>query len=83
MTHGPPLGILDQPIGRNLKHIGSLELKEAIFEKNIPHTAFGHIHGSGGRTLEILNNEKYLNFYNCSVLNERYKVVNKPMVKEL
>ena len=83
MTHGPPLGILDQPIGRNLKHIGSLSLKEVILKKKIPHTAFGHIHGSGGRSLEVLHDEKYLNFYNCSILNEHYKITNKPIVKEL
>jgi Icc-related predicted phosphoesterase len=64
LTHCPPYGILDQshrpnyhnPSGEN--HLGSMELKEVLAEKTLKKTqprvvAFGHIHGDGGKQLQI------------------------------
>lgn len=75
ITHGPPKGILDRaaPWGEEL---GCEELKIAVDRVQPRYHIFGHIHGSYGRWVSSTGRPK---FYNASVCNEAYSVVNKPL----
>ena len=90
LTHCPPYGILDQshkpnysnPTGE--EHLGSIELKEVLAEKHlnksIPRVvAFGHIHGDGGKKLQI-DNTLYIN---ASLCDESYNPTNDIISIEL
>ena len=90
LTHCPPYGILDQshrpnyhnPSGEN--HLGSIELKEVLAAKNLTKTqprvvAFGHIHGDGGKQIQI-GNTLYIN---ASLCDESYEPVNNIVSIEL
>lgn len=90
LTHCPPYGILDQshqpnysnPTGEN--HLGSMELKEVLAEKNqyniAPRVvAFGHIHGDGGKKIQI---EDTL-YINASLCDENYDPTNNIITIEL
>lgn len=76
VTHGPPYGILDE-VNNNMStdiHQGCEELRKAVFKINPVLHVFGHIHeGNGTKVID-----KTL-FVNASVLDERYKYVNKPI----
>jgi Icc-related predicted phosphoesterase len=80
ITHGPPRGILDQanPF-RNTEHCGCDDLLIALETKRPKIHVFGHIHGGYGK--------KELSFgticYNASVVDERYRVKNKPFIVEV
>ena len=90
LTHCPPYGILDKshrtsysnPTGES--HLGSMELKEVLAEKyhrnGIPRViAFGHIHGDGGKKIQIGNT-----FYiNASLCDEDYEPVNDIVTIEI
>jgi len=80
LTHGPPHGILDQSAPhKHSECLGCEELFEAV-ERTLPDIhAFGHIHGSYGQA-QFGNGTK---FFNCSVVNEAYKVVNQPWVVDI
>ena len=67
ITHGPPLGILDQ-IASGEAHLGCEELLNAVEEKKPRVHLFGHIHGGAG-TAE----NGTTRFVNAAYLNERYK----------
>lgn len=75
VTHGPPYGILD--IGRpKYGHVGSKQLAKRIPElKKLKYHIFGHIHGSAG-----LLEKDGITYVNCSVKNEDYDIVHKPIV---
>ncbi|PLV60086.1 metallophosphoesterase [Thermotoga sp. KOL6] len=60
VSHAPPFGILDVG-GRSMKHLGSVAIREFVFEKRPLLHAFGHIHESPGH--EIWNG---IHFINCS-----------------
>lgn len=90
LTHCPPYGILDQshkpnysnPTGE--EHLGSIELKEVLSEKQLNKTlprviAFGHIHGDGGKTIQI-DDTLYIN---ASLCDENYDPVNNIVSIEL
>ena len=66
ITHGPPLGILDQTAPGE-PHLGCAELLDTV-KSEARIGIFGHIHGGAG-TFE--NNET--RFINAAYLNERYK----------
>ena len=83
LTHCPPYGILDQshqenysnPTGEN--HLGSMELKEVLAEKNQFHNAprvvaFGHIHGDGGKMMQVGDTL----YVNAALCDENYDPVN-------
>ena len=83
LTHCPPYGILDQshrpncynPTGE--EHLGSMELKELLAEKSLYNkqprvVAFGHIHGDGGKKMQI-GNTLYIN---ASLCDENYEPTN-------
>lgn len=67
ITHGPPLGILDQAMPGGA-HLGCEELFEAVKEKKPKIHLFGHIHGGAG-TFE----NGVTRFVNAAYLNEQYK----------
>jgi len=76
ITHGPPFGILDNTINNTIT--GSKTLLKRINElKNLRYHIFGHIHESYGRV-----NINGITFMNVSLLNEKYQLVNDPMIIE-
>ncbi len=77
ITHCPAYDILD----RNLYDVrcGCEVLQRAILDKRPKNHIFGHIHLAGGQIINQCN----INFYNVSVLNEEYRLTNKPTVIEI
>ena len=67
ITHGPPLGILDQ-VAPGGEHLGCAELLESVEQKKPKVHLFGHIHGGAG----TFENES-TRFVNAAYLNEQYK----------
>jgi NADPH:quinone reductase-like Zn-dependent oxidoreductase len=67
ITHGPPLGILDQTAPKEA-HLGCAELLDVVKRKKPRVHIFGHIHGGAG----TFENET-TRFINAAYLNERYK----------
>ncbi len=67
ITHGPPLGILDQTVPGEA-HLGCAELFDVVKRKKPRVHIFGHIHGGAG-TFE----DDETRFINAAYLNERYK----------
>jgi Icc-related predicted phosphoesterase len=81
VTHGPPLGVLDN----NLHGIpcGCEELRKAVERIEPKLHVFGHIHpGSGMETIGWKSGNK-TTFVNASVVNERYDYVRPPIVVEI
>jgi len=94
VTHSPPYGILDK-INRdyslstediidelldNSLHVGSTSLNYWMRNKwkffgSSKISIFGHIHEHGGKTSSL----NMIQFINCSLVNERYEPVNKPI----
>jgi len=82
ITHGPPWGILDSSELTD-GHVGCEELHDAVFEQVSPKVhVFGHIHGGYGHR-ERLDGERGIDFYNASVVDEEYQVVNAPWVVDI
>ena len=82
ITHGPVYGILDlvRTFGSPNygEHVGCQDLFNKLMEiKPIAHIS-GHIHEGYGKA-----EYKDIQFYNVSQLNERYKLVNKPITFEI
>ena len=87
LTHCPPYGILDQshrpncynPTGE--EHLGSKELKQVLDSREIlpKIVAFGHIHGDGGKQIQIGNTI----YVNGSLCDENYNPVNNIVTIEL
>lgn len=75
ITHGPPKGILDQVI--NDQNVGCRDLVEKIKTLNIKIHVFGHIHEAYGTTKAM-----GIRFFNASVMNEQFDLVNRPIVFE-
>lgn len=75
VTHCPPYNILDKNYEN--KSCGCEVLQRVIFDKKPNFSLFGHIHGGYGS--EIIDN---IHFYNVSVLDEKYKLTNKPTIIE-
>ena len=76
IVHGPPQGILDSNINHEL--CGCYDLRRAISQRQIRYSIFGHIHeGYGEKTIDETT------FINCSVMNEWYDVVNKPVIMDI
>ena len=76
ITHGPVYGYLDQVI--NEEHVGCKDLLERIKEVKPKVHVCGHVHESYG-TIK----RSGIQFINCSVLNELYELVNKPITFEI
>lgn len=67
ITHGAPLGILDQ-VAPHTVHLGCAERLDAVRSKKPKVHLFGHIHG-GASEVE----RDGIRFVNAAYLNERYK----------
>lgn len=76
MTHGPPMGILDEaPYER---HVGCEDLRQVVEARRPRLHVFGHVHGGYGRV------DKAGTIYlNASVCGESYRAVNQPVVIDL
>ena len=66
ITHGPPLGILDEVKGREGRHLGSQKLLEAVKRVKPDLHFFGHIHTGHGE-----KHEDGTSFYNVAICDER------------
>lgn len=76
ITHSPPYGILDQ-IGTGVK-LGCEELQKRVEQIKPDYHLFGHIHHSAGKMK--MNGVQY---YNLSVLDERFRIMNTPHIIDL
>lgn len=76
ITHGPAFEILDQSKWGD--HCGSKTLKARLEAIKPKAHIFGHIHHSYG----ILD-DKGTKFVNCSLLNDDYVMINKPVVIDI
>ena len=73
ITHGPSMGVLDKlPTNES---VGCPFLAQRIDELDIKAHLFGHIHDAYGMT-----SEDYYIAVNSSLLDENYKVQNKPQL---
>lgn len=73
ITHGPPYMILDKVV-YDQKNVGCVDLLNRVQEIRPKFHIFGHIHETHG----ILTVDD-VTFINASVLNEDYRLVNKPI----
>ena len=76
ITHGPPFRCLDFTIDK--KNAGCKDLFNRIEEVNPSYHIFGHVHEGYG-TMK----RKDTTFINASILDESYKMKNKPVIFEL
>jgi Icc-related predicted phosphoesterase len=76
VTHGPAFGILD--VIANGNHTGDKDLLKTINEIKPKVHLCGHIHESYGSL-----KRGSIRHINASLLNERYELVNPPVVFEL
>lgn len=77
LVHGPAYKHLDVGCPGH-GHLGSKTLAGKIEQLEIPYVVYGHIHGGYG--IEKTDKTTYIN---CSVLDEDYQLVNKPIVIDL
>lgn len=77
ITHGPPYEILDKTsFHYGGKNAGCSDLRDIVLNKVRPkYHIFGHIHNGYG-TKKINGTT----FINCSVMDEEYNLVNKPII---
>lgn len=76
VTHGPPLGIQDTvSVRMGSEPLGCADLRQAVKRVRPKIHVFGHIHGGHG----TLHRDE-TTFYNASVVDEAYKVVNEPFI---
>ena len=82
ITHGPPKGILDRTLAREMRppqSVGCWDLKERVTKlSNLKLHVFGHIHPGYG-----IEKQGGVTFVNASICNEDYKPVNAPIVIDL
>jgi predicted phosphohydrolase len=77
ITHGPPYGIRDFSKYQN-GHAGCEELLKVVQAMPLKCYVFGHVHESYGA---YSNGETF--FANAFIVNEIYKVTNKPVLVEI
>ncbi len=80
ITHGPPQEILDlsnnwnEATGKKFDdHLGCQDLHQAVIRIKPKLHCFGHIHGSGGKLVEIGG----CKFVNASLMDESYSLVQR------
>lgn len=80
ITHGPPRGVLDKSGFPPFESCGCDDLAVAVREKYPKVHVFGHIHGGYGMDITTPGKDEYHQtvFYNASLVNEQYKLTNKP-----
>lgn len=86
ISHSPPWGILDEVedyYSGRIKNTGSTSIRSVVLDKftypNLKYNFFSHIHEQGGKMVDLTSAK----FYNCSIMNEIYKPVNKPLQLEI
>jgi Icc-related predicted phosphoesterase len=77
VTHGPPYGILDVPLGASI-HTGCQELLEAVRQKEPRLHVFGHVHGTYGMT----SSDNTL-FVNAALLGLDGSIAHPPVVLQI
>lgn len=83
ITHGPPHGILDKA-EKDGAYLGCRDLYYAVNQVKPRIHVFGHIHGGYGTNATVGTDwQRKPVYYNASVVNEAYQVVNKPWEVEL
>ena len=76
ITHGPPHKILD--LTKNGEYVGCEELKKKVLEIKPKLHVFGHIHEAYGKTVR-----NKTTFVNASLLDDKYRNVNAPIVIDI
>jgi Icc-related predicted phosphoesterase len=76
ITHGPPKGILDKTVSG--QSVGCQALLERVLKIKPKFHIFGHIHEAYGHT-----SVDGISFYNVSMLDHRYALVNDPIIIEV
>lgn len=80
ITHSPPWEVLDLVVcGDKMVSVGSKALLGALERVKPKLHVFGHIHEAGGRYILYLHEGSQIICVNASLLNENYKMVNKPV----
>lgn len=78
ITHSPPFDIFDKvDEGKRLTGSGTLLIKSMDLKPKLH--VFSHIHEEGGKSLLFGQGNKKTWFVNCSIMNEHYKPVHKPV----
>ena len=77
ITHCPPFGVLDQVLPRDDSQ-GSRTLKDRVKDVHPYLHLFGHIHEGFGQYTDGKTD-----YYNCSVLDEQYKLTNPITIIEV
>jgi len=78
VTHGPPSGILSNNIEG--EDCGCPYLRDYILRHRPRIHCFGHIHEASGVQVD---KDLGVTYVNASLLNEKYKMVNKPIIQEI
>jgi len=73
VTHGPAYGYFDE-VGQD--HQGCEELLFALQRVRPKAHLFGHFHRQGK---SVVNG---ISFYNCAMVNNKYEIINKPLLLE-
>ena len=76
ITHAPPFSVCDKDIFGN--NLGEKSLLEKVKTIEFKYHIFGHIHQGYGK--RIINKKTYLN---VSLVNDRYRLVNQPVVVKI
>jgi len=76
ITHGQPLGINDY-VEFSKQNVGCPFLRDKIKEIKPKYYIGGHLHGANG----IYKDENTI-YINCSLMNEKYEITNKPIELE-
>ena len=84
ITHDAPYGVSDVLLQKECKwatgeHIGNVPLRNAIIQKCPKYVFHGHLH-STSHEFELLENSKVVN---CSLKDEFYNVLYKPIIVDL
>lgn len=84
LVHNPPYGILDY--NEYGEHCGSVVLKNRLaYLNNLKLLVFGHIHEGYGKATNSMFGAigEEIHFVNCSICNEDYEPINKPILVEI
>jgi Icc-related predicted phosphoesterase len=76
ITHTPPFGYFDKVKGEYDASVGDMNLRDQVMGRIKPKVhAFSHIHEWAGSIIDT----NVTKFVNCSIMNENYRPVNKPV----
>jgi len=78
VTHSPPSGILSNNIEG--EDCGCPYLKDYVLRHRPRVHCFGHIHEAAGVQVD---EDLGVTYVNASLLNEKYEIINKPIIEEI